>query len=516
MNSATIYVSEKLEKDDRKIPFKELIPLFKDYFKGYCDKNSLQYNGDKEILFKNTKVNFGINYCSSIGRYFLSFYPMNIWDIAYKKVLIPAFKETIEFFDTLPTEISIGDIKFLKVTSEKNIDVSQWAFSTDPDVGKNKLNQISSNAEIKSLGSALLKAKHGTIKKKPIIIDAGGITNRIKLTQIKDKISPLFSEEIEIITNHQTALELIENRSDKNNLFVFIFGSSPLIDEYYKKFKRYFISNDIPSQFINVKNVTNSVSWGLENLIFEILKKANNKDAISLDSPHSIPVDGFLCLSDIGEFENNKFFGISISFCGDGSTEDWVELYNDIDYKTEFDHIGFEERELTKLGDKIEALANLNGKTLDVFVSKRWNKIDVGYLCKILEKNNIKVRKFLYISSKSNRFLFSSLEDETSFLYKHPYIIWDGTVASLQTNSKIQLYGTMFPLYVELLNHWTDDKLTETDLNLILWLTKKRIYRIDNFYSLKLPEILALMDELKFLGINNITNRFRISLHSLI
>ena len=115
-----------------------------------------------------------------------------------------------------------------------------------------------------------------------------------------------------------------------------------------------------------------------------------------------------------------------------------------------------------------------------------------------------------------NRFLFSSLPDEATYLYKHPFIIWDDRVASFQTNSKMQLYGTMFPMYTELLNPWNEQKLDEKDLKMILWLVKKRIYRIANFYTLKIPEPLALFDHVKGLAIKDIHGKLKISLHTII
>ena len=111
--------------------------------------------------------------------------------------------------------------------------------------------------------------------------------------------------------------------------------------------------------------------------------------------------------------------------------------------------------------------------------------------------------------------MFSDLSNETEYLYRHPYILWDGRAASLQTNSKIQLYGTMFPIYVELLNPWAE-KLNEDDLKLILWLVKKRIYRIANFYNLKIPELISLLDQVGSLNIKDITGKLKISLHALI
>jgi hypothetical protein len=169
-----------------------------------------------------------------------------------------------------------------------------------------------------------------------------------------------------------------------------------------------------------------------------------------------------------------------------------------------------------KLTNKIDALSNLQGKTIDVFVTKRWRTVDTGYLSRQLEKHNIMVRKFLYIGSKANRFLFSSLPEENIMLYKHPFIIWDDRVASIQTNSRIQLYGTMFPIYVELLNPWQNGKLTEDDLKMIMWLVKKRIYRVANFYNLKIPELISLFDQARALKINDVSGKLRMNLHTLI
>ena len=91
-----------------------------------------------------------------------------------------------------------------------------------------------------------------------------------------------------------------------------------------------------------------------------------------------------------------------------GGTEDWLEIYDDVDYSTTFETIKFEQGDLTKLGDKIKTLSQLEGKIIDVFVSRRWKIKDVGYLTRILEKNSIRVRKFIYLGSKANRFLFST------------------------------------------------------------------------------------------------------------
>ena len=172
---------------------------------------------------------------------------------------------------------------------------------------------------------------------------------------------------------------------------------------------------------------------------------------------------------------------------------------------------------MIKLSQKIDALSNLKNKTIDVYVTKRWRIRDVGKLVNFLSENDINVRRFLYISNKTNRFLFSNLKNEdSSNLNIHPYIIWDGKVASIQTNSVLQLYGTMFPIHIELLNHWTAEKLNEKDMQMIIWMVKKRIYRINNFYNIRTPEIMKIFDGVKEMELSSITNKMRISTHLII
>lgn len=518
MTISTIFESEAFGADEKILPYKEILPLLKGYLKVFCDQNGMEFNGKDEITFKSTKISFGV-YCSyGLRKYFVAFYPKNIWDQSYKNVLLPAFNETVEFFNIFNAKIDIGEVEFRKSNVTGEIDISEWGFSTDPDLGKNKIKEISRVYDVKSLGTSMFDNKRGTITRKLLIINSGGILNRLGLGKVKDKISPLFSAPPEDFIEGDTLLESIDKRSDKNNLFVLFFGTPDKIDKYYTNYKKYFITNNIPSQFISTFNLEkNTLNWGFENLVFEILKKSLQKDSIYLHTrPSSSEVDGYLCLSDIGEVENNKLFGISISFSGNGQTEDLLEIYNDIDYDSKYDSIKFEEGDISRLSSKIKSLSNLSGKTIDVFVSKKWKKEDVGYMCNLLEKGNISVRKFFYLGSKSNRFLFSSLPDEANGLFKHPYIIWDNRAASIQTNSKIQLYGTMFPIFIELMNPWSNQKLEVKDLENVLWLTKKRIYRIDNFFNLKSPEILAIMKEAGNLKIKDVPGKLRISLHMLI
>jgi hypothetical protein len=516
MEVATVFESEKFQSEELGTPFSELYPIVKAFIQEFCKNKGCGYDGDKGIIYNTVNITFYLNYSPFVKRYFLCFIPTNIWKYSTKTVLQPAFNSTVDFYKMMPDNLDLNGIKFTKSKITGELDISTWTYATKPDIGTNKIADLSTTGKVRSIGQQVLEKRKKSIKQKLLVIDAAGIVNQLHLRTLVSIISPLFVDTPQVIQYNDKILELIEGRADKNNLFIMFFGTHDNFEKCYRPYKAYFISNGIPSQFLTVENYNRTTQWGVENLTFEIIKKASREDAIIIDSIPKIDVDGFLCLSDIESMKSGKLFGISVSFTGRGTTEDWLEIYNDINYVADKGRISFEENALTRLSEKIEALADLKGKKIDVYVTKRWKITDVGYLTRLLESNGITVRKFIHMSIRTNRFLFSGLENEQQNLLKHPYILWDDRVASIQTNSKIQLYGTMFPVYLELLNPWTSGKLSEDDLKIVLWLTKKRIYRIMNFFNLKVPELLTLFDQARDLNITNITGKLRISIHTLI
>lgn len=516
MNSeiASVYESEKFDSEERVVPFKELNPQVLESLAIYCNAKKIRFNKeDRTIFFNDVQITYYLYYSPAIRRYFLCFQPKNVWTYSSKKVLLPAFHGTIEFFNALKSQTTLGGLQFFKSALTGEVDISNWKFATLDNLNFREL-RVLSYPEISRISNAVYRKKARSIDKKLIIVDASNLFNSINVNSLKNKVKTLFKQEPELVNQSSTTLEQLEVRHDKSNLFVLFIGNSTEIKSCYREYKKHFIANNIPSQFVSVEKLPTILKYGFENFIFEIIKKILNEDAIFLETI-STNVDGYLCLSDIGKIETTKLFGISMTFSGKGTSEDFLEIYNDIDYTTQYEKIYFEEGQLLKLSQKINALSNLKGKTVDVFVSRRWKVKDVGYLSRLLEKLEITVGRFLYIGSKANRFLFSSLSDENKLL-THPYIIWDDRAASIQTNSKIQLYGTMFPVYVELLNPWNDRKLADYDIRNILWLVKKRIYRINNFYNLKSPEIVSLFGDVKDLSIKDIPGKLRIGVHYLL
>jgi hypothetical protein len=511
MEVATLFQSEKFETLPK---YQEIYPIVITEINQICKDLGID-SVDKKITFNTTKILFYLNHSSQAGRYFLCFLPENVWPKNTKKSnLVTAFNDTIDFFNLLPEKIFCDDIEFNKSKIDREINTSKWKFTTDPDIGLHNLEDINYLPNIIKIGKFITENYKNSIDKKLLFIDGVNAVDQSKSKTLLAKISVLFKEKPQIIKLDETILESIDNRTDKDKLFLVFFGSEELFENYYVKCKQYLLSKNIPSQFITLNRYDNIMSFGSENLFFEIIKKALKKDAIRLETTPQINIDGFLCLSDIFSI-NKKLFGVSISLSGRGTANEQVEIYNDIDYKAEFEKIDFTEENLRLLGKKIEKISGLANKMIDIYVTKRWRISSAGKLIKILDDYEISVRRFIYISNYTNKFLISPLVNEEN-INRNMYVIWDDVTASIQTNTKIQLYGTMFPIYIELLNPRTSGKLTENDMVILLWLVKKRIYRLRNFYNLKLPEFMGIFDDPKTMTIVSNCGKFKLDLNDLI
>jgi len=533
MKIATIFESPSTKKDDG-WTYQDLYKKLDGILDNFCKRNAIQFKKEEGkssiITYNNVPIRYRLYRSNKFGRYFISFLPDNRWKYPIQpnktRELIPAIKATIELFNMLPNEIDVG-LLFKKSSSIGEIDITDWTFGTNPDIGQSKLSGIEKFGQYNAIGNELLKRNTGAVNKIPVFFIDGASSEKSRFELIKKEILPLFSKSPVVFDDMDNVRELATSRFQNKDIFIFFFGADEKIDKVYKEYKKYFIEKEIPSQFISSSKAAgnNILPFGKANLIIEILKKTN-KEPIFLDSRCASNVDGFLYLSDINETDKDKFFGISINLSGDGITEDLIEIYKNIGYTKEcmkrpdgsireLDRIYFEEKDLNTLADRIVKLSShLKDKNIYIFVSKLWRDKDVELICKILEKEKIYVKKFIYIAEKANRFIFSSVLDEPPNLYIHPYIIWDSQSASIMTNSKIQFYGSVFPLYLEALKP-DKDAINLSDLETILWLVKKRIYRIANFFSLRSPELLSLLDQFKQLPIGEV-EQLRISLGFLI
>lgn len=95
------------------------------------------------------------------------------------------------------------------------------------------------------------------------------------------------------------------------------------------------------------------------------------------------------------------------------------------------------------------------------------------------------------------------------------YKILGDRIAFLKTCTEIRIYPTLFSLYIELM-YPKNAKIRHGDLEKILWLTKKRIYRIQEFHILKNVEPIHIFRNLRKMYLGKIKESLNIPLRLLI
>lgn len=308
-------------------------------------------------------------------------------------------------------------------------------------------------------------------------------------------------------------------RDKENSMFVFLENSETL-KKYYAKDKIFFDSNHLPTQFVSANTVESKLGYfrGVDaNLILEMMTKMG-KQPVILKAPEGVfNNEGFLCLSDITNV-SQKLFGAMFTYSKHSSDKvhEDVQLYNDINFETPTDYsLDIDDDNTKLLAEKIRTLIGRRLK-IDILLSKRWNEKNIKKLVDTLYEGKIETQRIYYISSKTSRFVDDYLVDSINYKsFSHPYLILGKKIAFIKTCTETRIYPNLFSLFVELL-YPIDGQLKQEDLEKALWLTKKRLYRIQEFYILKNLEPLFVFRNLNKMYLSEIRSKLTIPLRLLI
>lgn len=250
------------------------------------------------------------------------------------------------------------------------------------------------------------------------------------------------------------------------------------------------------------------------NLLLEILTKMGRPPVV-LQAPEEMFInDGFLCLSDITSTPR-KLFGALFTYSKQGlNVKGEVQIYPDIEFEATEDYIDITEKNIDLLAKKVNALMGGRSLKIDILLTKSWKQENVQRLVKALAENNTETERAYYLSSRTSQFVDDYFESNEKSL-RHPYLVLGEKMGFLRTSTDIRFYPHLFSYYVELV--WPkDEKLKREDLEKILWLVKKRIYRIQEFYVLKRAEPICIFNNVRKMYIGNIEERLSIPLRLLI
>ena len=318
------------------------------------------------------------------------------------------------------------------------------------------------------------------------------------------------------------AKEFSENIQNVRNKSISIFlDDDHKLEKHYESYKIFFDSNHIPTQYVRANTVQNKLPrfQGVNaNLILEIMTKIG-KQPVILQPPEEIfENDGFLCLSDITYTKQERLFGAIFTYSNQGleTLREDVQIYDDIIFETPSTYtLNIDEENVKLLGNKIQKLIGRN-LSLDILLTKRWKDENIEQLVETLAQNKVKTKRVYYISSRTSKFIDDFLLDSNNYRsFFHPYMIIKNNLAFLKMSTETRIYPTLFSVFIELLYPKTA-KISQSDLEKILWLTKKRIYRIQEFSLLKELEPIYVFKNLRKMYLGNIQERLTIPLKLLI
>ena len=146
-----MYTSNEISYEE--IPYPELYSIIIDYFQNYCITFGYDHDAESRMIsYKNTKIKYSLYHSSQNKKYFLNFIPENVWQWSTKNVLLPAMTNLVSFYDSLPVSIEFEPVIFTKTEITGALDISKWTFSTVPDLGYNRVEQIQNLITIRKLG----------------------------------------------------------------------------------------------------------------------------------------------------------------------------------------------------------------------------------------------------------------------------------------------------------------------------------------------------------------------------
>jgi len=496
---STLLISKKLESGKVPPPFEIRNDLFRILRKNYnVDdfRTVIKYNG--------IKIGFSARFIKSIRRYFIYFTPLREKTEEGSKYYEKLRIKTLEFMNDFITknELKFCDIEFeaLSFGNEK-IDISEWKFVLFYN-GTQEYKVIKDffrdREEKKMLLNKIFESHMNSNRDVYIIyFEKDPIENTIidsRIQNLKSFLNKFITNNIFVKQSNENRIqeEITNSRTLKESFLIFVVH--PNDKPIYDKLKLFLIENQIPSQFIKLSRMDSNRIWRLKNnLSLEIIKK-NQKNCIEL-KPLSNEVDGFICLSDIPISEKSKLFGISITKISESNYTDKIEIFPEIKYIIEEgpDKISLDEENINKIVDKLDAYSDLKNIIVDLHFTRRIDDQLLNIFIQKLKNIGVKVRKAFYISNMSTRFVFDRtiLNSE----YECCFSIIDKKVGLLDVSGRVITHGNIFPIYVELLYPQTE--LTKQDIENIIWIIKKRTYRIDNFPALKLPETIKFFRSAK-------------------
>jgi hypothetical protein len=475
----------------------------------------------QNVVFNGTLIGFRVRNLPEEKKILLSFFPYG-QDIAMwgKSRNMKAVEDVRDLCDNLGATISArteaGSLVFERMFIDTNnlINIDDWEVvlaSTTP-TEKHNLKEFLNESVRSRYDSVFNKVS----KDNKFLIFTQSFLRDKKPVEILKVLLQDFGE-VDGPRSLLTAKEFGEKyHSEDSGSFIFV-ENELLLKQWYKTQKVYFDSNRIPTQFVEDKTILNKLTqWpGVKaNLVLEIMTKMGKKPIVLRAPEEIITSEGFLCLSDI-ESTTRNLFGALFTYSKEGlEKEEEVQIYEDIDFTVHKEKIDIPTPKIDILADRIW---NLIGKkiAIDIIITKEWSDEELSRLITKLKNKGIIINRVYYVSSRTSRFIDDYVIDGFVEKTRFPYLKIGDKIAFLRTSTELRIYANISHLFIKLI-YPENESLEESDLKKILWLVKKRIYRIQEFGVLKIPEPINIFKNVRKMYLGELKETLTMPLRLLI
>lgn len=291
----------------------------------------------------------------------------------------------------------------------------------------------------------------------------------------------------------------IQNNSFAKNTI--IFSSFPkVVEDEYPRWKREMIGKGVPTQNVLIDPTPPK----MQTVKMEAMEKLGFRP-LDLDPSEEVSgVDGFLYLLrledylDIGQAGSlsdprNILGAVTLPGKRFGESEEVVMTIMDSPSNSvkvseeggeDTSMVIYNEEEST---NQIVSILSLKGKTLDLILTRSPKYDNLQTIIKKFESSGTNIRKVFYFSHRYSCGPSDPERIEGGVADKVSYKLIDEKHLFLQPSQRIQGLFDVGTVYVGLL-YPLNETITDSDINSLIRLAKRRLYRIYNIASLRTPE----------------------------
>lgn len=259
-------------------------------------------------------------------------------------------------------------------------------------------------------------------------------------------------------------------------------------DQEYFDSKQFFLNRGLPFQHIrNISKFSNEI-WFRNMVLLEIIKKLDEESLyLKPDMFLNSQISGFIYLDDAvkKDIKNNyaNFLNISYIFTDSRNfTSERIFSYSRDEIPFYSSKRFLRIRNTDTFANKVRSDAEIGGKgeqLFDIIVTKQITIRNARQISESLKGRGINVNKIYYVSNSACRFADNFNALSLNEVWKHPFMKLSENIAMIKLATKPFLLPQMFSTMLKIV-YPENVNVDEEDVSKVIWLTKKRLYRIYN------------------------------------